>query len=58
MELVICEECNQSCLKLYGIAQDPETKNYMMVLDYASCGSLHNYLDTNKNYSWKDKIVS
>ena len=34
-------------IKLYGITQDPETKNYMMVLDYAKHGSLRNYLDTN-----------
>jgi serine/threonine protein kinase len=41
----------------YGITQDPETKNYMMVLDYARNGSLRNYL--NKRYnklSWNDKF--
>ncbi|RIA89833.1 kinase-like domain-containing protein, partial [Glomus cerebriforme] len=45
-------------IRLYGITQDPDTKNYMMVLDYAKNGSLRNYLD--KNYhelSWKTKIV-
>ena len=43
--------------KLYGITQDPETKNYIMVLDYAKYGSLRNYLD--KEYdklSWKTKF--
>ena len=39
-------------VKLYGITQDPETKNYMMVLEYAENGSLRNYLD--KSY---DKLV-
>src|SRR6266498_2077695 len=44
-------------IRLYGITQDPETKNYMMVLDYAENGSLRNYLDKNYNkLSWKDKI--
>ncbi|GES97203.1 kinase-like domain-containing protein [Rhizophagus clarus] len=41
----------------YGITQDSETKDYMMVLDYAEDGSLRNYLD--KNYSilnWDKKI--
>ena len=44
-------------VQLYGITQDPETKNYMMVLDYAENGSLRNYLD--KEYdklSWKTKF--
>ena len=39
------------------MTQDPETKNYMMVLDYAEDGSLRNYLD--KEYSklnWNEKI--
>src|SRR6266498_3561177 len=43
--------------KLYGITQDPKTKNYIMVLDYAENGSLRNYL--NKEYdklSWKTKF--
>ncbi|PKC55182.1 kinase-like protein [Rhizophagus irregularis] len=41
----------------YGITQDPETKNYMMVLEFAENGSLRNYL--NKNYNelnWKNKL--
>src|SRR6266536_896841 len=43
--------------KLYGISQDPETKNYIMVLNYAERGSLRNYLD--KEYdklSWEIKF--
>ncbi|RIA94518.1 kinase-like domain-containing protein [Glomus cerebriforme] len=45
-----------SILSLYGITQEPDTKNYMMVLYYASHGSLRNYLDANYKLSWKDKI--
>ncbi len=48
---------NSLIIKLYGITQDPETKNYIMVLDYAKHGSLRNYLD--KEYdklSWKTKF--
>ncbi|GBC04324.1 hypothetical protein RclHR1_05610011 [Rhizophagus clarus] len=46
-----------SVVKVYGITQDPETKNYMMVMQYAKNGSLRNYLD--KNYdklNWKTKL--
>ncbi|RIA82469.1 kinase-like domain-containing protein [Glomus cerebriforme] len=44
-------------IRLYGITQDPETKNYMMVLQYAEDGSLRNYLDTNYQQSnWKTKL--
>ncbi|CAB4437978.1 unnamed protein product [Rhizophagus irregularis] len=41
----------------YGITQEPKTKNYVMVLEYAKNGSLRNYLDINYHkLSWKDKI--
>ncbi|GBC40249.1 kinase-like domain-containing protein [Rhizophagus irregularis DAOM 181602=DAOM 197198] len=41
----------------YGITQDPETKNYMMVLEYAKDGSLRNYLNINySRLNWNDKI--
>ncbi|RGB24795.1 kinase-like domain-containing protein [Rhizophagus diaphanus] len=44
-------------IKFYGITQDPETQDYIMVLDYAENGSLRNYLDTSHNeLSWIDKI--
>ena len=36
---------NTFITRFYGITQDPETKNYIMVLDYADQGSLRNYLD-------------
>jgi serine/threonine protein kinase len=48
---------NRFIIKFYGITQDPETKNYMMVLDYAKEGSLRNYLDKNYNeLNWKMKV--
>ncbi|CAB4420291.1 unnamed protein product [Rhizophagus irregularis] len=44
-------------IKHYGVTQEPETKNYVMVLDYAENGSLRNYLNTNYDkLSWSDKI--
>jgi len=44
-------------VRFYGITQDPETQNYMMILDYAERGSLRNYLDQNYyNLNWRNKI--
>jgi serine/threonine protein kinase len=41
----------------YGITQDPVTKNYIMVLDYAEDGSLRNYLDKEYNkFTWNEKF--
>ncbi|GET52784.1 uncharacterized protein OCT59_016994 [Rhizophagus irregularis] len=48
---------NSFIIGFYGITQDPKTKDYMMILDYAEGGSLRNYLD--ENYSilnWDKKI--
>ncbi|EXX68074.1 Tpk1p [Rhizophagus irregularis DAOM 197198w] len=48
---------NNFIIRFYGITQDPKTKDYMMILDYAEDGSLRDYLD--KNYSilnWDKKI--
>ncbi|GES87536.1 kinase-like domain-containing protein [Rhizophagus clarus] len=38
---------SKNIIRLYGLSQDPVTKNYIMVLDYAKNGSLRNFLDTN-----------
>jgi serine/threonine protein kinase len=44
-------------IKLYGISQEPETKNYIMVLDYTEYGNLRDYLSTiNNELSLNDKI--
>jgi len=33
-------------IMLYGITQDPDTKNYMMVLEYACNGGFRKCLDS------------
>jgi len=46
-----------SFLKIYGVTQDPETKEYIIVMQYANNGSLLFYLDQNINkLTWKDKL--
>src|ERR1051325_4628998 len=44
-------------LKIYGISQNPDTKDYVMVLQYAEGGNFDSWL--NKNYwyfSWESKL--
>ncbi|GES81922.1 kinase-like domain-containing protein [Rhizophagus clarus] len=44
-------------VRFYGITRDPETENYMMVLEYAERGSLRNFLDQNhSNLNWGNMI--
>ena len=46
-----------SFLKIYGVTQDPETKEYMIVMQYANNGSLLSYLDQNINkLTWRMKL--
>ncbi|CAB4426104.1 unnamed protein product [Rhizophagus irregularis] len=53
-----CKCCGCGCInRCYGITMDPETKEYMLVLQYAKGGNLHEYLQTNfVNITWKEKI--
>ncbi|RIA88949.1 kinase-like domain-containing protein, partial [Glomus cerebriforme] len=44
-------------IQLYGITKDPESSNFMMVMDYAKNGNLRQKLNRNFNtLSWKDKL--
>src|SRR5581483_9167278 len=44
-------------LDIYGVTQDPETNEYMIVMDYANNGSLLSYLDQNINkLTWWEKL--
>jgi len=43
--------------KIYGVTQDPETKEYMIVMQYANNGNLLSYLDQNiDKLTWKMKL--
>src|SRR5439155_17898458 len=45
-------------LKIYGVTQDSETKEYMIVMQYANNGSLLSYLNQNINkLTWKMKVL-
>src|SRR5436190_17882197 len=46
-----------SFLDIYGVTQDPKTKEYMIVMQYANNGNLLSYLDQNINkLTWMDKL--
>ncbi|CAB4431945.1 unnamed protein product [Rhizophagus irregularis] len=46
-----------SILNIYGISQNPDTKNYILVLQYASKGDLSNYKYISKVWSWPERLV-
>ncbi|GES73178.1 kinase-like domain-containing protein [Rhizophagus clarus] len=45
-------------IKCHGITQDPETKDYIMVMNYAIIGSLWNVLNKKKKKLYKKHIFS
>ncbi|GET02553.1 kinase-like domain-containing protein [Rhizophagus clarus] len=51
-------DSSDNIVKFYGITQDPQTYNYIMVMEYANDGSLREYLKTNFNkLNWESKIT-
>ncbi|GBC08415.1 hypothetical protein RclHR1_00810007 [Rhizophagus clarus] len=43
----------ENILKIYGISQNPYTKDYIMVLEYAEDGNFNSYLNKNcENFDW------
>src|SRR5947199_8707910 len=50
-------QCPATVIDIHGISQDPNTKEYILVMRYAENGSLGDYITKNfKNLKWKDKI--
>ncbi|UZO03530.1 uncharacterized protein OCT59_023937 [Rhizophagus irregularis] len=51
------EISNKSGLSFYGLTKDPETKEFMMIIEFASKGNLRNVLSNNfSNIMWECKI--
>ncbi|RHZ78284.1 hypothetical protein Glove_166g119 [Diversispora epigaea] len=58
MEIHLKAYAEYASIQFYGITQDPETRAYMMVLDYAKDGNLREYLKINfNNINWKQKLL-
>ena len=47
---------NKFFIRCLGISQDPVTSNYIMVMEFASLGSLYAYL--NNNITWTERIAA
>src|ERR1051325_5755652 len=46
-------------VKCYGVTQNPDTKDYMMVLEYCNNGNLRNYLNKSEDYiGYRSKILT
>ena len=46
-------------VRCYGITKDPETNNFMMVMDYIKNGSLRQHLNNNFNsLNWENKLYN
>ncbi|RIB17159.1 hypothetical protein C2G38_2089002 [Gigaspora rosea] len=46
-----------SKLKIYGLTQNTETNEYMIVFQYANSGNLYKFLRTNfRDLSWQAKL--
>ncbi|POG67163.1 kinase-like domain-containing protein [Rhizophagus irregularis DAOM 181602=DAOM 197198] len=52
-----CYDYNFNVIGCHGITQDPITKEYMLILNYAEGGNLHDYLQKYFiNLRWNDKL--
>ncbi|UZO04960.1 uncharacterized protein OCT59_025321 [Rhizophagus irregularis] len=48
---------NDNILKIYGISQNPDTKDYIMVFEYANGGNFINYINNYAvNWSWHERL--
>ncbi|UZO17966.1 uncharacterized protein OCT59_009295 [Rhizophagus irregularis] len=48
---------NGRIISCFGVTQDPDTKEYMLVMKYANGGNLHDYLQNNfANITWEMKL--
>ncbi|GES91820.1 kinase-like domain-containing protein [Rhizophagus clarus] len=44
-------------LRIYGLSQNPDTKEYIIILEYAEGGNFNNWMNKNyRNFSWSSKI--
>jgi serine/threonine protein kinase len=45
-------------IEIIGFTKDPELGDYILVMEYASGGDLHKYLQNNfTNITWNKKII-
>ncbi|EXX65131.1 Ste20p [Rhizophagus irregularis DAOM 197198w] len=49
---------NEHILQIYGISQNPNTKDYIIVLQYANGGNFDNYINDIINWFWFEKLIA
>ncbi|EXX64005.1 Sps1p [Rhizophagus irregularis DAOM 197198w] len=55
-EIKSLSQCTE-IIGFHGITQDPVTKEYILIMEYANGGNLHNYLQNNFiNITWEEKL--
>ncbi|RIA90630.1 kinase-like domain-containing protein [Glomus cerebriforme] len=53
-----CYKTKHHIIKPYGFTKDPELEDYLFVMEYASEGDLHNYLQKKfTEITWKKKLL-
>ncbi|GBB93848.1 hypothetical protein RclHR1_02240020 [Rhizophagus clarus] len=48
---------NVRFLNVHGITQEPNTKDFVIVLEYAKGGSFNNWIAKYKGFSWRNKLI-
>ncbi|RIA92167.1 kinase-like domain-containing protein [Glomus cerebriforme] len=49
--------CNENIIICYGVTMDPKTNDYMLVMQFADGGNLHDYLKNDfSNITWMERL--
>ncbi|RIA85962.1 kinase-like domain-containing protein [Glomus cerebriforme] len=57
LHVLVCANANGWIIRCYGITKDPETNNFMMVMNFVENGSLRQHLDNCfVSLDWKKKL--
>src|SRR6266542_5105365 len=51
------DKYGSNIIKIYGISQDPKTKNYIIVLQYAEGGNFNDWINKcYKKFDWNNRL--
>src|SRR5688572_19679020 len=57
--IISVKDSRRCIVRCFGITKDPETNNFMMVMEYAQNGSLRQHLNNSFNsLSWNKKLFN
>ncbi|CAG8656998.1 5370_t:CDS:2, partial [Funneliformis mosseae] len=56
LQIYLQLDCSDRIVRCLGISQEPNSKDYLLIMQYANGGDLQNYLEKNfENLTWYDK---